>query len=145
MSQQSINLSQSMTVYSWVNVHFLFADSYISAYGLTADVLPGQQTRELKFMGYVLVTETLKLVYLRVPFNIFLYNFFVLPHLEYCSPLSLGVGKVQVVLRTITITLILKSILGYGKTISYEELLGRDCEHENSRTQENMQFAFVIL
>ena len=65
------HLSQSIKVYSWVNVHFLFADSYISAYGLTADVLPESQTRELKFMGYVLVTETLKLVYLRVPFHIF--------------------------------------------------------------------------
>ena len=54
-----------------------------------------------------------------------LYKSFILPHLEYCSPLLLGVGKVQAnkiedpnhyihVLRTLT---------GHGKSLSYQKLL----------------------
>ena len=55
-----------------------------------------------------------------------LYNSFVLPHLEYCSPLLLGVGKVQAsrLENANFYILITRSILGYGKTISYQELLG---------------------
>ena len=53
-----------------------------------------------------------------------LYNSFVLPHLEYCSPLLLGVGKVQASRLEDANFYILRSILGYGKTISYQELLG---------------------
>ena len=48
-----------------------------------------------------------------------LYNSFVLPHLEYCSPLLLGVGKVQASRLEDANFYILRSILGYGKTISY--------------------------
>ena len=44
-----------------------------------------------------------------------LYNSFVLPHLEYCSPLRLEDANFY----------ILRFILGYGKTISYQELNSR--------------------
>ena len=54
-----------------------------------------------------------------------LYNSFVLPHLEYCSPLLLGVGKVQASRLEDDNFSILRSILGYGKTILYQELLER--------------------
>ena len=53
-----------------------------------------------------------------------LYNSFVLPHLEYYSQLLLGVGKVQASRLEDANLYILRSILGYGKTISYQELLG---------------------
>ena len=53
-----------------------------------------------------------------------LYNSFVLPHLEYCSNLLLGVGKVQASRLEDANFYILRSILGHGKTISYQELLG---------------------
>ena len=53
-----------------------------------------------------------------------LYNSFVLPDLEYCSPLLLGVGNVQASRLGDANFYILRSILGYGKNISYHELLG---------------------
>ena len=53
-----------------------------------------------------------------------LYNSFVLPQLEYCSPLFLAVGKVQACRLEDANFYILRSILGYGRTISYPELPG---------------------
>ena len=53
-----------------------------------------------------------------------LYNSFVLPQLEYCSPLFLAVGKVQACCLEDANFYILRSILGYGRTISYQELPG---------------------
>ena len=44
-----------------------------------------------------------------------------MPHLEYCSPLLLGVGNVQASHLEDANFL----ILGYGKNISYYELLNR--------------------
>lgn len=67
-----------------------------------------------------------------------LYNSFVLSHLEYCSPLLLGVGKVQASRLEDANLYILRSILRYGKTISYQELL----EIVNMET---MQFAFITF
>ena len=55
---------------------------------------------------------------------IVLYNSFVLPHSEYRCPLLLGVGKVQASRLEDANFYILRSVLGYGKTISYQELLG---------------------
>ena len=66
-----------------------------------------------------------------------LYNSFVLPHLEYCSPLFLGVGKVQASRLEEASFYILRSILGYGKTISYQELL----EIVNMKTIEHGDYA----
>ena len=53
-----------------------------------------------------------------------LYKSFLLPHLEYCSHLLLGVGKVQASCLQDANFYILRSILAYGKTISHQELLG---------------------
>ena len=54
---------------------------------------------------------------------IVLYNSFVLPHSEYRCPLLLVVGKVQASRLEDANFYILRSVLGYGKTISYQELL----------------------
>lgn len=52
-----------------------------------------------------------------------LYKAYVLPHLEYCSPLFLGVGNVEASKMESTNYYILRSILGYSKTVSYDTLL----------------------
>lgn len=54
---------------------------------------------------------------------ILLYKAFILPHLEYCGPLLLGIGKVQSDRLDNTNYYILRTVLGYGKSISYEQLL----------------------
>lgn len=55
---------------------------------------------------------------------IVLYNSSVLPHSEYRCPLLLVVGKAQASRLEDANFYILRSVLGYGKTISYQELLG---------------------
>ena len=52
-----------------------------------------------------------------------LYKSFILPHLEYCSPLLLEVGRVQVNRLEDANYYILRSLLDYCKSILYEELL----------------------
>ena len=70
-----------------------------------------------------------------------IYNSFVLPHLEYCSPLLLGVGKVQASRLKDADFYILRSILGYGKTISHQELLGI----VNMKTLEHRRLCSLLL
>ena len=48
---------------------------------------------------------------------------FILPHLEYCSPLQLGVGKVQANKVEDANHYILRTLTGHGKSLSYQELL----------------------
>ena len=69
------------------------------------------------------------------------YNSFVLPHLEYCSSLLLGVGKVQASRLEDANFYILRSILGYGKTISCQELL----EIVNMKTLEHRRLWSSLL
>ena len=52
-----------------------------------------------------------------------LYKAYVLPHLEYCIPLFLGVGNVEASKMESTNYYILRSIVGYSKTVSYDTLL----------------------
>ena len=52
-----------------------------------------------------------------------LYKSFILPHLEYCSPLLLGVGKVQANKIEDANHYILRTLTGHGKSLSYQELL----------------------
>ena len=52
-----------------------------------------------------------------------LYKAYVLPHLEYCSPLLLGVGNVKASKMENTNCYILRSIFDYPKSVSYETLL----------------------
>ena len=52
-----------------------------------------------------------------------LYKAFVLPHLEYCSPLLLGVGKTEIKRIEDANFYILRSLLRCGKSVSYNQLL----------------------
>ena len=60
-----------------------------------------------------------------VPMDVILalYKSFILPHLEYCSLLLLGVGKVQANKIDDANHYILRTLTGHGKSLSYEELL----------------------
>ena len=60
-----------------------------------------------------------------VPMDVMLalYKSFILPHLEYCSPLLLGVGKVQANKIEDADYYILRTLTGHGKSLSYQELL----------------------
>ena len=85
---------------------------------------------------------TLKRIRHFVPSNtmLWLYKSFILPHFEYCSPLLLGVGRVQVNLLEDANYYIFRSLLGYCKSILYEELLqtlnmeARSCRPEKETT-----------
>ena len=52
-----------------------------------------------------------------------LYKSFILPHLEYCSPFLLGVGKVQANKIEDANDYILRTLTGHGKSLYYQELL----------------------
>ena len=52
-----------------------------------------------------------------------LHKAYVLPHLEYCSPVFLGVGNVEASKMESTNYYTLRSILGYSKTVSHDTLL----------------------
>ena len=52
-----------------------------------------------------------------------LYKAYVLPHLEYCSPLLLGVGNAETTKIETTNYFVLRTILGYSKSVSYDFLL----------------------
>ena len=69
------HLTQWITLYCWLNLaHIVPLHRPCCWCPLTWRVA----NREFKFMGYVLVTETLKLVYLRVPFlGPLLFNIFI--------------------------------------------------------------------
>ena len=52
-----------------------------------------------------------------------LYKAYIQPHLKYCCPLLLGVGRGQVKKLEDTNNYILRTILGYGKHTPYNHLL----------------------
>ena len=52
-----------------------------------------------------------------------LYKAYVLPHLEYCSPLLLGAGNTETTKIETANYFILRTILGYSKSVSYDFLL----------------------
>ena len=52
-----------------------------------------------------------------------LYKAYVLPHLEYCSPILLGIGNAENTKLENTNYYLLRSILGYPKSVSYDYLL----------------------
>ena len=54
-----------------------------------------------------------------------LYKAYVLPHLEYCSPLLLGIGKIEANKLEDTNYYILRTILGLSKSLTYEYILKR--------------------
>ena len=54
-----------------------------------------------------------------------LYKAYVLPHLEYCGPLLLGIGKIESNKLEDTNYYILRTILGLSKSLTYEYILKR--------------------
>ena len=54
-----------------------------------------------------------------------LYKAYVLPHLEYCGPLLLGIGKIEANKLEDTNYYILRTILGLSKSLIYEYILKR--------------------
>ena len=52
-----------------------------------------------------------------------LYRAYVLPHLEYCSPLLLGIGYAETTKMENINYYLLRSILGFPKSVSYDCLL----------------------
>ena len=52
-----------------------------------------------------------------------LYKAYVLPHLEYCSPLLLGKGNAETTKMENTNYYLFRSILGFSKSVSYDYLL----------------------
>ena len=52
-----------------------------------------------------------------------LYKAFILPHLEYCGPLFVGIGKIQSNRIDSANYYISKTLLGHAKTVPYEQLL----------------------
>ena len=81
------------------------------------------------------ITEQLKKAYSKatalrsicrfIPIDVMitLYKAFILPHLEYRSPLFVGIGKVQSNRIDNTNYYILRTLLGHAKTVPYEQLL----------------------
>ena len=61
--------------------------------------------------------------FLPVDTMLLLYKSFILPHLEYCSPLLLGVGKVQSQKIEEANHYIPRTLTGHGKSLPYQELL----------------------
>ena len=55
-----------------------------------------------------------------------LYKAYILPHLEYCSPLLLGIGKVEQGKMEDTNEYLLRTLLGVPKSTTYETLLKRN-------------------
>ena len=52
-----------------------------------------------------------------------LYRAFILPHLEYCSPLLVGIGRGQRNRLEDGNCYILRTLIGHNKSMSYDELL----------------------
>ena len=52
-----------------------------------------------------------------------IYTSFILPHLQYCSPLLLRVGKVQTNKIEDANHYVLGILTGHGKSLSYQELV----------------------
>ena len=113
-------------------------------YGLYLDSTKIDTTNNVKILGVTLdsklnfkihISEQLKKAYAKaaalrrirksLPIDkmIMLYKAFILPHLEYCGPLMLGLGKVQSDRLDNANYYILRSVLGYGKTVPYEQIL----------------------
>ena len=67
---------------------------------------------------------------------------FILPHLEYCSPLLLGVGNVQANKIGDANYYILKTLTGHGKSLSCQDLLNK-CKLDTLECWKNQQYLNV--
>ena len=80
-------------------------------------------TKYQTFLLFCCLELSSKLVIESLIIMLKLYRAFILPHLEYCSPLLLGMGKVQNSRLEDADYYILRSILGHSKSVPYEQLL----------------------
>lgn len=58
-----------------------------------------------------------------IPKDVRLYKAYVLPHLEHCSPLLLGIASAETTVMENTNYYLLRSILSFSKSVSYDYLL----------------------
>ena len=72
-----------------------------------------------------------------------LYKTYVLTHLEYCSPLLLGIGNAETTKMENTNYSSLRSILGFPKSVSYDYLL--KIVHITSLEQRRQFHSLVML
>ena len=81
-----------------------------------------------------------------VPMNVMLalYKSFILPHLEYCSLLLLGVGKVQANKIEDANHYILRTLTGHGKSLSYQEVLNI-CKLDTSECRKKQQSLILLF
>ena len=99
----------------------------------TLEILGVTLDRKLNFMHHVkeqvkkacAKATDLRRIRKFIPIDVMgrLYKAFILPHLEYCGPLLLGVGNTQANKLEDTNYYILRSILGFGRQTPYEFLL----------------------
>ena len=69
---------------------------------------------------------------------------FILPHPEYCSPLLLGVGKVQANKIEDANHYILRTLTGHGKSLSYQELLNI-CKLDTLECRKKLQSLILLF
>ena len=81
-----------------------------------------------------------------VPMDVMLalYKSFILPHLEYCCPLLLGVGKVQANKIEDANHYILRTLTGHGKPLSYQELLNI-CKFDTLECRKKQQSLILLF
>ena len=73
-----------------------------------------------------------------------LYKSFILRHLEYCSSLLLGVGKVQANKIEDANHYILRTLTGHGKSLSYQELLNT-CKLDTLECRKKRQYLILLF
>ena len=73
-----------------------------------------------------------------------IYTSFILPHLQYCSPLLLRVGKVQTNKIEDANHYILRTLTGHGKSLSYQELLNI-CKLDTLECRKKRQYLILLF
>ena len=92
------------------------------------------------------MTGTLRRIRRFVPMDVMLalYKSFILLHLEYCSPLLLGVGKFQPNKIEDANHYILRTLTGHGKSLSYQDLLNT-CKLDTLEYRKKQQFLILLF
>ena len=91
-------------------------------------------------------TSALRRIRRFVPMGVMLalYKSFILPHLEYCSPLLLGMGKVQANKIEDANHYILRTLTGHRKSLPYQELLNI-CKLDTLECRKKQQSLILLL
>ena len=74
-----------------------------------------------------------------------LYKAYILPHLEYCGPLLLGIGKVEARKMEDTNYYILRTILGLSKTLTYDFILKHYADTRSLAERRYIQSLIMIF